>query len=80
VTDQIAPTQRDRVECQPARRAIDEPLDQVIGFGLAGAAIGVDRQGVGEDAAHRHEHRRDRIDAAHRAGRRIGRAARAVCR
>ena len=41
--DQVAPAQRDRVEREPARGAIDEPLDQVIGLGLAGAAIGVDR-------------------------------------
>ena len=38
-TDQIVPAQRNRVEA--ARGAIDEPLDQVIGFRLAGAAIGV---------------------------------------
>src|ERR1700680_972588 len=42
-TDKVPPTQRARVECQPARGAIAEPLDQVVGFGLAGAAIGVDR-------------------------------------
>ena len=80
MADQVAPAQRDRVERQPARGAIDEPLDQVIGFGLAGAAIGIDRHRVGEDAAHRHEHGRDVVDPAHGAGRRIGRAARAVGR
>src|SRR5580704_14416449 len=52
--DQVAPAQLDRVERQPARRAVSEPFDQVIGFGLAGAAIGIDRQRVREDAAHRH--------------------------
>ena len=56
--DQVALAQRDRVDPQPACSMIDEPLDQVIGFGLAGAAIGIDRQCVREDAAHRHERRK----------------------
>src|SRR5437763_3013384 len=46
MTDQVAPPQRHRIERQPARGMIDQPLAQVIGFGLAGAAIGVDRDGV----------------------------------
>jgi hypothetical protein len=76
--DQVTPTQCHRIKRKPARGKIDKALDQIIGFGLAGAAIGVDRHGVAEDAAHRHEHRRDVVDPAHRAGRRIGRAARTV--
>ena len=80
VADQIAPPQLDRVDAEPARRQLDQPLGQVVGLGFAGAAIGVDRHGVGEDAAHAHEHRRDGIDAAHRGRRRVGRAARAVGR
>jgi hypothetical protein len=44
--DQIAPAQRDQVEREPVRGAVDEPLDQVVGFGLPGPVIGVDRHGV----------------------------------
>ena len=73
--DQVAPAQRDRVEREPPRSAVHEPLDQVIGFGLASAAIGVDRQRVREHAAHRHEHCRNFVHPAHCAGGRIGRAA-----
>src|SRR5947209_1413383 len=39
LADQVPPAQRHRIERQPARGMIDQPLDQVIGFGLAGAAI-----------------------------------------
>src|SRR5204862_1096345 len=48
LVDQIAPAQCHPIARQPARGMIDESLDQVIGFGLAGAAISVDRDGVGE--------------------------------
>ena len=78
--DHIAPAQAHRITADPARGDIDQPLDQVIGLGLAGAAIGVDRHRVGEGAAHLHEDGRDRVDAAHRRRRRIGRAARSVRR
>ena len=54
---------------------VDQALDHVVHFGLAGAAIGVDRHGVGEGAAHVHEDRRDDVAAAHRVGRRVGGAA-----
>ena len=34
MADQVAPAQCDRVERQSARRAVDEPLDQVMASGL----------------------------------------------
>ena len=69
---QIAPPQVDRIEAVAAGGGVDQPLDHVVHFGLAGAAIGIDRHGVGEHPLHVHEDRRNRIAAAHGVGRRIG--------
>ncbi|HEX4617447.1 MAG TPA: hypothetical protein VH230_16220 [Stellaceae bacterium] len=78
--DHIAPPQAHGVPAVPSGGDVDQPLDQVIRLGLSGAAIGVDRHSVGEDAAHIHKDGRDRVDAAHRRRRRIGRTARSVRR
>ena len=55
-----------------ARRGIDQPLEQISGFGPAGAAIGADRHGIGADAFDVDVDRADRI----KAGDEIGRARR----
>jgi hypothetical protein len=75
LADQVAPTQARRGDREPAGGKIDQPLNQVVGFGFAGAAIGVDRHRIGKGTAHLHKHLRDGINAAHRRRRRIGRAA-----
>src|SRR6185436_9299298 len=46
--DEVAPPDLDRVELELARRGFHQPLDHVGGLGPAGAAVGVDRRGVGE--------------------------------
>ena len=51
-----------------ARRDIDQPLDHVGGFRPAGAAIGVDRHGVGVDAAQAHVTGGNVVDARQHAG------------
>ena len=76
--DQVAPAQAHRVGAEPQGRDVDQPLDHIIGLGLAGAAVGVDRHRVGKGAAHIHEDCRNGVDAAHAGRRRIGRAAGAV--
>ena len=73
---QVAPAQFDRIEPAAPRGLVDQALDHVVHFRLAGAAIGVDRHGVGEHAVHVHEDRRNDIAAAHRIRRRVGGAAR----
>ena len=45
--DQVAPAKLERVHAELRGRAFDQALGQVIGLGLAGAAIGVDRHRVG---------------------------------
>ena len=47
---QVAPPQLDRIEPASTGGCIDQPLDHVVHFRLAGAAIRIDRHGVGEDA------------------------------
>ena len=44
-----------------ARRGVHQPLDDVGGLGPAGAAIGVDRRGVGEHGRHLAVDRRRRV-------------------
>ena len=46
------------------RRLVDQPLDDVVGFGIAGAAQDADRRGVGVDRGDPQCDRRDRIDRA----------------
>ena len=77
---QVAPAQLDRIEPAAPRGLVDQALDHVVHFRLAGAAIGVDRHGVGEHAVHVHEDRRNDVAAAHRVGRRVGGTARAAGR
>ena len=50
VGDEVAPAELHRVDLHLARRAIDEALDDIAGLRAPGAAIGVDRRGVGEDS------------------------------
>ncbi len=58
----------------PVRRGglVHQALDQVVGLRLAGAAVGVERDGVGERAARDHGHGRDVVAAAHGVARRGG--------
>ena len=80
--DQVLPPQVGGIAAEQARRRLDGALGDVVGLGLAGAAIGVDRHGVGEDAAHIDGDRRDVVDAAMRRrggdGRRTGTVAREI--
>ena len=48
--DEVAPPQLDRVDVEPARERVHRPLDRERGLGAAGAAVGVRRGRVGEDA------------------------------
>ncbi len=70
--DQVGAAQREGVAVQRARGGLDQALGEVVGFGLAGAAVGVDRHGVGQHAAHVHAHGGNVVRAAHRGGRRVG--------
>jgi hypothetical protein len=47
--DEVAPPDLDRIEARHPRRLVDQPLEDVDAFRPAGAAIGVDGLGVGED-------------------------------
>ena len=78
--DQVLPPELGRIAAERARRGLDAALDDVVGLGLAGAAIGVDRHGVGEGAAHVDRDRRDVVDAAMRRRGGDRRGARAVGR
>ncbi len=46
--DEVAPAQFGRVDAELARRGLDDALHRVGGLGPAGAAVSVDRRGVGE--------------------------------
>ncbi len=77
--DQVAAAQLHPVHARDPRGFVDQPFQQVVRLGLAGAAIGVDRHRVGERAADRHADGRDVVAAAHRVARRVGGAAGAAC-
>ena len=62
--DEIAPAQFLRRDPEPARGVVDQPLDRIGRLRPPGAAIGVDRHGVGEHALDPDMDRRDRVDAA----------------
>ena len=66
-----AKLRRRLVPVSRAARSI-KPLDDVVRLGLAGAAIGIDRHRVGEDAAHIHEDRGNVVNASLRGRGRIG--------
>ncbi len=70
--DDVAAAQLDGIDSGSDRCQVHKALDQVIRFGLAGAAIGVDRRRVGEGAAHLDENAGNIIDAAHRTSGGIG--------
>ena len=48
--DEVLPAQLDRVHVELARERVDRPLDRVGRLGPAGAAVGVGRRRVREDA------------------------------
>ena len=56
--DEIAPAQFGGRDTEAARGEIDQPLERIGRLRPAGAAIGVDRHGVGEDALDRDMDRR----------------------
>src|SRR5438045_1269674 len=62
--DVLAP-QLERIHPELAGRDVDAAFDQVVGLGLSGAAIGVDRRGVGEDAPGLERNQRNVVNAAH---------------
>ncbi len=49
--DQVAPPERDAVHAQAGRRHVEQPLDDEMRLGPAGAAVGGGRGGVGQDGA-----------------------------
>ena len=79
-SDDVAAAQFYGVDPGLERGKVHQPLDQIVRFRLAGAAIGVDRRRVGEGAAHLVKDRRDVIDAADRTAGGIGRTDRAAGR
>ena len=50
--DEVLAAQFRRIDLQLPRRRFHQPFDDETGFGTAGAAIGVNRGGVGVDADH----------------------------
>ena len=66
--DEVAPADLGRRDPGLTRRPIDQALDQVGRLRPPGAAIGIDRHGVGVDAAHPDEHRRGLVDAGQHRG------------
>ena len=70
--DEVTAPQQGPVDAGQTRRLVNQPLQQVVGLGLASAAVGVDRHGVGEGAARRHEHGGDGVPRAHRVAWRSG--------
>ena len=63
--DEVAPPELDRVEPEVARRPVHQPLDDVDRLRPPGAAVGVDRRGVGEHPLHREERLLHVVDARH---------------
>ena len=59
-------------DAEVARGGIDQPLDHIRRLRPPRAAIGIDRHGVGVDAAHAHMAVRDVVDAGRHAGAEIG--------
>ena len=70
--DQVLPPERKGVEAERAaqfpRRLGLHPLDDVVGFGPAGAAVGRRRLGVGLNRPDMHMGRRDVVDPGEQAG------------
>jgi hypothetical protein len=78
--DQVLAPQLGGIETELARRRFDTALGDVVGLGLAGAAVGVDRHCIGEGAEHVDGDRRDIVDAAMRGRSGDRRGARPVTR
>ncbi len=62
-----APDRIDR-HAELARGRVDQPLEHVSRLGTPGAAIGIDRHGVGEDRAHTAMEGADIVKAGQHAG------------
>ena len=60
--DEIALADLDRTETGIAAALVDQALDEISRLGPPGAAIGVDRDGVGVDAAAERVHVRDVVE------------------
>ena len=71
--DEVAAAELGGPEARLARRDVDDALDQIARLRAAGAAIGVDRRGVGEHALDPHINRRDGVDAGQHGHARRGR-------
>ena len=70
--DEILAPDRIRRHPELARRGIDQPLDHIGRLGASGAAIGIDRHGVGEHRAHAAMERLDIVEAGQHAGAAVG--------
>ncbi len=75
VGNEIPAPDLDSIHVHLARRDIDEALEQVCRLRAAGAAIGIDRHGVGEHRAHLDIDRRRRVNAGEQGRVQIGRDA-----
>ena len=71
--DEVAPAQRCRIDLELPRRRLHQTFDQIARLGTAGAAIGVDRRGVGVDPDHLGMDRRDVVLARQQRRVEIGR-------
>ncbi len=77
--NEVAPAQFRRVDLQLGRGLVHQALHHVRHVGAAGAAVGGDRNSVGEGEPEAAVERRDAVDAGH-AGGRVARVARAAGR
>eukprot|EP00043_Microstomoeca_roanoka_P002426 m.38320 g.38320 ORF g.38320 m.38320 type:complete len:1021 (-) comp11478_c0_seq1:708-3770(-) len=63
--DEVLTPQLDRIDAQLARGFVDDPFQLERGLGAAGAAIGIDRHGVGKHRLHVHIDERRAVIAGH---------------
>ena len=70
--DEVPPPDRFGLRPELARGTVDEALEEVGGLRPPGAAIGVDRHGVGVDAADPHMDQGRAVDPGHHGGAEIG--------
>ena len=63
-SDHVASAQLDTVDSDLLCGHVDHALEHVLGFGIAGAAVGVHGHRVGEDAPDRHVDRVEPVNAA----------------
>src|SRR5690242_12711204 len=75
-SDQVQTPELNRIPARLMGREVNQSLDDIVGLGLTGATIGINRNGVGEHASYLHANRRNCIESALSRRCCIGRAAR----